>query len=177
MGHPADDVRLVLKSQYHAALAMLRQAISLCDDEIWNRRDDRNACWQIAYHTLYFTHFYLQPTADAFVPWAEHQANVQHEDGQTGPADPQSALPLIPEPYSREQILRYCDYCDAIVDSAIDAFDPLSSESGFSWYPVSKLEHQIVNLRHIQIGAAHLGERVRATRDLGVRWVGSGHEK
>jgi hypothetical protein len=51
--------------------------------------------------------------------------------------------------------------------------DLLSAESGFSWYPVSKLEHQIINIRHLQHHAAQLGDRLRyATTDVGVEWYG-----
>jgi hypothetical protein len=31
----------------------------------------------------------------------------------------------------------------------------------------------VVNLRHIQHGAAQLADRVRATADVGVQWAGS----
>ncbi len=168
-----ETLRSVLKSQYHASLAMLRRSIELCSDDMWYSTEHTNACWQIAYHTLFFTHLYLQPNEAAFRPWEQHQANVQNPDGFGGPPDPESTLPLIPEPYTKPQVLQYCDFCDAMVDGAIDAIDPLSPESGFHWYPISKLEHQIVNIRHIQIGAAQLGARVRDTLNLGVGWVGS----
>jgi hypothetical protein len=122
---------------------------------------------------LFLAHLYVQPNEDAFKPWKDHQGNVQHEDGIAGPPDPNSTLPLIPEPYSRAQVLEYWSFCDGMIDDALDAFDPLDSESGFSWYKVSKLEHQIVNIRHIQIGAAQLGARLRSKLDIGVQWVGS----
>lgn len=166
-------LRVSLKGQYHASLAMLRQAIEGCPDELWYRHDQVNACWQTAYHTLFFAHLYLQTSPAAFRPWRHHQGNVQHEDGISGPADPSSTLPLIPAPYSRDRVLEYCDFCDAMVDSAIDGFDLLSPESGFHWYPTSKLEHQIVNIRHIQLGAAHLAARLRTVLDIGVTWVGT----
>jgi len=43
--------RSVLKSQYHAALAMLREAVERPADE-WSNADHKNAFWQIAYHTI-----------------------------------------------------------------------------------------------------------------------------
>jgi hypothetical protein len=173
MQNVSETLRAVLKSQYHASLAMLREGIERCTDDMWLSTEQINAPWQIAYHTLFFTHLYLQPNEAAFRPWEQHQANVQNPDGFTGPPDPNSTLPLIPEPYTKEQVLQYWDVCDRMVDEAVDAFDPLSEDSGFSWYPVSKLEHQIVNIRHIQIGASLLGARLRATLNVGVQWVGS----
>jgi len=169
-----ETLRTVLKSQYHASLAMLRQAIEKCPEDLWYDAEQPNAFWQLAYHTLFFAHLYLQPNAAAFQPWKNQRRNVQNEDCLTRPPDPNSNLPLLPDPYSREQVLEYWDVCDAMVDSAVDAFDPLNPESGFSWYRVSKLEHQIVNIRHIQHGAAHLAARLRATRDVGLDWVGAG---
>jgi hypothetical protein len=170
-------LRVVLKSQYHAALAMLRQSIEECPEDLWFSREQINAVWQTAYHTLYFAHLYLQVNEAAFRPWKHHQRNVQHEDGIAGPPDPNSKLPLLPEPYSREQVLEYWRFCDDMVDSAVDALDPLSLESGFHWYKMSKLEHQIVNIRHIQLGAAQLAARLRAELNIGLKWVGAGRGK
>jgi hypothetical protein len=62
-----------------------------------------------------------------------------------------------------------------MVDDAIDALDLHSPESGFSWYRVSKLEHQIVNIRHIQHGAAQLADRLRSAAGVGIDWVGACH--
>jgi hypothetical protein len=54
-GHITIDVfRSVLKSQYHAALAMLRETIEQCSDDVWFSQEHANAFWQIAYHTLFF---------------------------------------------------------------------------------------------------------------------------
>ncbi|MBZ0268836.1 hypothetical protein K8I85_11820 [bacterium] len=170
---PEGVVRAALKSQYHAALAMLRQAIELCPEAAWAARDHRNAPWQIAYHTLFFAHLYLQVDEHGFRPWKHHEADVQVPDGIPGPPDPGSPLPLIADPYPKERVLEYCAFCDAMVDGAVEATDVFAPESGFSWYPIPKLEHQLVNVRHIQHGAAQLADRVRAAADAGVDWVGA----
>ena len=173
----SEILRTVLKNQYHASLAMLRQALQQCPEDLWYRTDQVNAFWQTAYHTLFFAHVYLQPNEAAFQPWKNHQGNVQYEDGIAGAPDPNSSLRLLPDPYTKEQVLEYWRVCDAMVDSAVDAFDPLSPESGFSWYKVTKLEHQIINIRHIQLGAAQLAARLRASLNVGLDWVGSGRGK
>jgi hypothetical protein len=169
-----ETLKTVLKSQYHAALGMLRQALERCPEDLWYSKEQVNAFWQTAYHTLYFTHLYLQPNEAAFKPWKHHQSNVQHEDAIAGPPDPNSKLSLIPEPYTREQVLEYWSFCDAIVDSAVDALDLFSPECGFHWYKVGKLEHQLINIRHIQIGAAQLAARLRAELNIGLDWIGTG---
>jgi hypothetical protein len=176
-GASESALRTSLKSQYHAGLAMLHEAIVKCPDAVWASDAHKNAFWQIAYHTLFFTHLYLQPTVADFRPWKGHQGNVQHEDGIPGPADPKSTLPLVPSPYSKDDVLAYWGIVDGMVDAAVDALDLASPESGFYWYPIPKLEHQLVNLRHLQHHTAQLADRLRAAEDIGVRWVGSRRPK
>ena len=81
---------------------------------------------------------------------------------------------MLPAPYTREQALAYWRFCDEMVDEGVEALDLQAAECGFSWYPLSKLEHQLVNLRHLQHGAAQLADRLRAAAGIGVAWVGSG---
>ena len=152
-------LRTVLKRQYHAALAMLRDAIEQCPDEEWLSRDHKNAFWQVAYHVLFFTHLYLQPNEAAFVLWSQHHGD---DDGTRG------------EPYSKAQVLEYCGFVDKAVDGAVDLLDLESPESGFSWYQMSKLEHQLVNIRHVQHHGAQLADRLRSAADIGIKWVSSG---
>jgi hypothetical protein len=164
-------VRASLKSQYHAALAMLGDAIARCPDDLWLDARPANAFWQVAYHALYFTHLYLQPNEAAFRPWEGQQTDVQHPDGIAGPPDPASDLPLIPRPYTQGEVLAYCRYCEAMVEDAVDALDLTSAESGFWWYEIPKLEHQLVNIRHLSHHAGQLADRVRAASGEGVAWV------
>ena len=163
----------VLKSQYHAALAMLREAVERCPDELWLDQRPKNAFWQVAYHALFFAHLYAGADEAAFRPWAGHQAETQNPDGIGGPPDPVSNLPVIPNPYSKADVLAYCEFCDQMIDDAVDALDLRRRDSGFHWYKVSKLEHQIINIRHIQHHTAQLMDRLRAADDIGIRWVGA----
>lgn len=166
-------LRAGLKSQYHSALAMLRESVEQCPEDAWEGDEQCNAFWQVAYHALYTTHLYLQTEEAAFRPWEEHQADVQNPDGIAGPPDPESNLPLIPRPYTKAQVLAYCRHCDELVDAAVDALDLHSPTSGFSWWPVTKLEHQLVNLRHLGHHVGQLADRVRSSAGLGTRWVGA----
>jgi len=144
------DVRSVLKSQYHAALAMLRDAIEQCPDAEWLSRDHKNAFWQVAYHVLFFAHLYLQQNETTFVLWSQHHGD---DDGTRG------------EPYSKAQVLEYWSFVDHAVDGAVELLDLESPESGFSWYTMSKLEHQLVNIRHVQHHSAQLADRLRSAAD------------
>jgi hypothetical protein len=156
---------------------MLRDAIERCPDEVWLSARHTNAFWQIAYHVIFFTHLYLMPDEASFRPWPGHQFNVQHEDGIPGKADPSSSLPLIPRPYSRAEALAYWDVCDSLVDDTVDALDLASPASGFHWYSMSKLEHQIMNIRHLQHHTAQLADRLRAELQTGIAWVAAGPGK
>ena len=150
---------------------MLRGSVAACPDGLWDDPAETNRFWQVAYHALYFTHLYLHPHLDAFTPWPRHQASVQHEDGIAGPVDPESELSLVPDTYSKADVLAYCDFCVDLVDGSVDRLDLTSSESGFFWYSVPKFEHQLVNLRHLQHHAAQLADRLRNRAGLGTRWV------
>jgi hypothetical protein len=167
-------VRTALKSQYHAALGMLRQTIEQCPDDLWLSTEHRNAYWQVAYHVLYFAHVYLMPDEAAFRPWEGHQSEVQNPDALQRRVDPNSSLPPIPKPYPKSQVLAYWSICDAMVDPALDALDLSSPDSGFTWYRMPKLEHQIVNIRHIEHHMAQLADRLRLATDTGTRWIGAG---
>ena len=76
-------------------------------------------------------------------------------------------------PTRQSQVLEYGEFCDRMVDDAVDALDFDRTESGFSWYRMSKLEHQFVNIRHIQHHGGRLIDRVRSAADVGIRWVGA----
>jgi hypothetical protein len=166
-------LRTMLKSQYHAALAMLRDTIAQCPDDLWLNAEHTNAFWQVAYHTLFFAHLYMLDGKGSFEGWSGHQDRVQHPDGIAGPPDPKSPLPLIPRPYTKAETLAYWTICDEMVDAAIDRMDLERSDSGFYWYKMPKFEHQLVNLRHIQHHTAQLADRLRHALGIGTRWVGS----
>jgi hypothetical protein len=177
-GVPAEeDLGTMLRSQYHAALAMLKEAVERCPDALWDDPRHTNRTWQIAYHALFFARYYggRDERFDDF--WPGHRRATQNPDGIPGPPDPKSALPLVPEAYSKEDVLAAWAHCDAGVDAAVDALDLAAPRSGFPWYPIPKLEHQIVNLRHIQHHAAQISERLRTEAGIGIAWAGARRPK
>jgi hypothetical protein len=66
---------------------------------------------------------------------------------------------------------------DDRIDGAVDAIDLAGAESGFSWYRVPKLEHALINIRHVQHHAAQLATRLRTACDVGIDWVGARRPK
>ena len=67
--------------------------------------------------------------------------------------------------------------CDGMVDAAIDSFDLDASERRFPGTAWGKLEHQLVNIRHIQHHTAQLADWLRVAKDVGVPWVGMRREQ
>jgi hypothetical protein len=165
------DTRAVLGSQYRAALRTLRMGVERCPEDRWDAPADRPAAfWRVAYHTLFFTHMYLQRDQHAFTPWSGHRPDAQ----VTGASDWQGRTIGPVEPYTREQILEYWGVCEAMVEPCLAAMDLERSECGFPWYAMGKLEHQVVNIRHVQHHAAALATRLRRECGVAIDWVGGG---
>lgn len=168
-----DALRSMIKSQLRASLAMLKDAIEKCPDDVWLDEGYTNRYWQIAYHTLFYAHLYLHKDTSSVTRWPSHQSRVQVPGGLGQPRpDADKSLPVFADPYSRAQALEVWEICDGMVDSAIDGFDLDSPECGFPWYRMGKLEHQFINIRHIQHHTGQLMDRLRVAKDVGVPWVG-----
>jgi hypothetical protein len=164
------DVRRALKRQYRAALGMLKNAIEACPESLWTEGDHPVAFWRVAYHTLFCTHFYLAADEQVFRPWEHHREEHQF----LGPLPwPPHDEPKITQLYTRAQILEYWEFINAMIDKAVDQLDLNAQDSGFPWYNMPKLEHQLVNIRHVQHHAAILANRLRVATGVGVDWLGS----
>ena len=162
------DIRSIIRSQFHAALDMFEAAVAAIPDEAWDRPEDVNRTWHVAYHTLFFVHLYLQPTEGDFTPWEKHQ---EHYNSMGQLPWPPHDKPEIGEPMSREDILEYLEECRGHVDARTADVD-LHAESGFPWLPMSKLELQLYSLRHTMQHVGELYERVAKTSGADLPWVG-----
>jgi hypothetical protein len=163
------DIKAALKSQYHAALAMLRDAVEKCPEEIWLGEVDGDPFWQVAYHALFYGHLYLMPDEEAFEAWEHHREEHQFLEAVPWPPhDP----PKLGKPYTREEILDYWKTVDDLVDPTLSVVDLSSEECGFWWYDLPKLEHELLSIRHVQHHASRLGGYVRLKTGNRVDWVG-----
>lgn len=156
------DTKNAIQSQFLATLEMLKQAIKLCPDEIWADPEPKNKFWHIAFHTLFFAHFYLHPTEEDFVAWEKHR----DEAVSLQPADDHSAV----EPYSQAEMLEYLTFCERQVREKVAASD-LEAESGFYWLSFTTLEKHLYNIRHVQLHTGELCERLGQV-GIDVGWVG-----
>ena len=157
-------IKETIKSQYFAALEMLRQVIMECPDSLWISAEYSNPFWNTVFHVLFYTHLYLQPREEDFVPWDKHNDEVVSlggsEDGE-----------VKREPYAKEDLLAYLELVLEQAEEQVDRLD-LDAESGFNWLPFDKLELQFYNIRHVQQHTGELSERLGSQGDYEVRWVG-----
>lgn len=151
------DMKANIKSQYLASLDMLRQAVTKCPEPLWNDSSFRNVFWRVACHTLFYTHFYLYPGPDSFQPWAKQRPEMNRMDTAC-------------EPYSKADILEYCDLCCSEVEKMVDAVD-LDAPSGFHWLPFNRLETHLYNIRHLHHHTGELCERLGVNAEINVDWV------
>ena len=84
------------------------------------------------------------------------------------------ASPQPYAPYTRDELLEYWHVCDDAIDAGVDQLNLSAPQCGFPWYEMPTLEHQIVNIRHIQHHAAALSSRLRRSAGIAVDWVGKG---
>jgi len=155
------ETQKIIRSQYLAALEMLKQAIERCPDEMWNVAQEKNKFWQVAYHALFYTHLYLQKNLEEFKPWSKHKDGYQRPGGAPGE---------MVTAYGKEEILDYLAVCQEQVTEKTATLD-LEAPSGFDWLPFSKLELQIYTIRHIQQHGGELYERLGTRAEIELDWV------
>jgi hypothetical protein len=162
-------IKEILLSQYLASMEMLKTAISLCPDPLWCDKKRRNQTWQVAYHALFYTHLYLQPTEADFTPWEKHHDEYQFMGALPWPPhDP----PKIGEPYTQAEVLAYLAFCQEQVKTVLPHLGLEREDSGFSWLPFSKLELQFYNIRHLQLHTGEICERLGTEAGIDVDWIG-----
>ena len=161
------NLKEIIKSQYHAAFAMLRQAVEKCPDTCWLSTEPKNKYWRIAFHAIFYTHLYLQPTEADFSRWSGHRDESQFLGKRPWPPHEE---PTIGEPYTRQEILTYLDHCNEQVNTIVDVLD-LDGPSGFEWLPFDKTELQFYNIRHLQQHTGELCERL-GNQGIDIDWIG-----
>jgi len=139
---------------------MLRQAVEKCPDAVWDDPAAKNAFWQVAYHALFYTHLYLQPSLEEYMPWAKGRREYEQMERRDNP-------------YSKADLLDYFAFCRQQIEQQVEALDP-EAPSGFHWLPFNKLELQFYNIRHLQHHTGELCERLGVSHDIGVDWVSKG---
>lgn len=167
------DIRGALKQQYHSGLVMLAQCVERCPDDLWTAGVFPRTYWRIAFHGVFFTHLYLGQTEEALVAWpggADDYPQLWDRPCELEPYDLPEDAPVC----SKERMLDYIGFVNDLVDPTVEALDLDTEESGFPWYKnISKLSHQILNVRHVQGHVGQLSELLMA-RDIDIDWISRG---
>ncbi len=179
------DVRHALKEQYLGGLKMLAQCVERCPQDLWidpnwpivpgEHREGLRAFWRIAFHDIYFTHLYLGQGIDAFQPPSAESGVGSRSDFDAmwrAPWDLEPYdLPQGTEPCRQSEMLEYIAYVHGLIDATVDDLDLDTEESGFPWYKrISKLSHQMMNLRHLQGHVGQLSELLMK-RGIDIDWT------
>ena len=163
--------RELVSGQYAAALCMLDLCIDQCPDSAWNEPVGSLKFCQVAFHTLFFTDFYLEASEVSIRDQDFHREHTEFFRDYEELEDRQQQLL-----YDRPAIKEYVQHCR--VKSARVVADETEStlitRCGFSRRNCSRAELHIYNIRHIQHHAAQLSLRLRLETGDGVPWVGSG---
>ena len=113
----------------------------------------------MAYHALFFTHFYEADSDERFIPWPRHREGYEEFDG--GPDD---AL------YDKEAILEYLAFCQRHIPERLPQLDFWARE-GFEERTLTTLERQINSLRHLMQRVGELAERLGSRTGAEIEWV------
>lgn len=165
-----DSISSAFRSQYIAALLMLRNSIIACPETVWNDSSYGNRFWHVSYHVLYFTALYLSPSLQESNLWEKCRKTYQAlSKWESEPDyDPEQNIP-----YTKEELLDFIEFIQLRLEVAFDEV-PMDSSSGFPWISFNKLQLHIYNLRHLQHHTGQLTERIKQTTGKGIAWVGKG---
>jgi DinB family len=149
----------VLWQQLGASLDMLKNAISVCPDLLWNNPEK---FWYQAYHCVFFLDYYLSVQPIGFVPPSPFTLS-EFEDKPP------------PRLYTKDEILHYLSQCRI---KAFDLINYISLESAEGiWQNESKtmtysyLEITMYNMRHVQHHTAQLNVWLKAAGYEASPWL------
>jgi uncharacterized damage-inducible protein DinB len=161
--------RQILSGQYGASLAMLRECIAACDEKQFEATVAKVSFRVVAYHTLFFTDYYLSPGENAFHLCELHARGGDEREDQVSPG------------LSKDETLAYAQICHEKVGETLakETIESLQAPCGFGRRTYSRGELHIYNIRHIQHHTGGLSAHLRRvdperiTHDQ-LRWIGSG---
>lgn len=166
-----DLLHEVLAHQFEASLGALNVVIARCPDAIWHEPVANWKFCQAAFHTVFFTDVYLQPSEDpvALKAQAFHQSHqAQFRDYEELEDRPQ--VHTYDKSFVREYLLFVRQKAQDTI--ARESAQVLAGQSGFSWRKCSRAELHVYSIRHIQHHAAQLGLRLRQhSPDITIPWV------
>ncbi len=129
-----------------------------------------SAFCQVAFHTLFFTDYYLGREEHGFRDQPFHRDNPKFFRDYEELEDRKQELL-----YDRPTIRAYLDHCRRKAADAIagETAETLGAPCGFARRDFSRAELHVVNIRHIQHHAAQLSLRLRLDHQEHIPWFGS----
>lgn len=166
-----ETVRQSVISQYEASLCTLYHCIVQCPDSIWNAPVAKYPFCQSAFHTLFFTDYYLGQEPDAFRKQAFH---LEHAEFFGDYEQLEYREPVCR--YEKPPIQVYARFCrdKSIATLAAETADDLEATWKFNRKNFTRLEGHLYNIRHVQHHAAQLILRLRLDSEVDIPWIGSG---
>ena len=146
-----DYVRQILSGQFEAALCMLNQCVGACPAGQWEERIANGTFRWAAYHTLFFTDYYLSPSEHDFAPRELHARGGDERE------------PVACRGLEKDETLAYLAtvHRKAVETVAVETPDSLARPSGFSWLPFSRGELHLYSIRHVQHHAGQMSAFLR----------------
>lgn len=163
----------IVENQYRASLRMLRTVLEKTPEEYLYASKYSNPSWQVAYHTIWGVQFYLGANAESYIPWDKAIEGAESLGGTEEWENADEGV-TVDGQNTREELLSFIDSIEKGLRPAIESL-PFDEPSGFDWYPFSRFELHINNIRHIQHHTAQLIERLKIEGITGFPWAINGH--
>lgn len=169
-------LREELWNQFGAALDMFENAISKCPKVLWTYNystnkdtidakhidEVRSSYWYIAFHTLFFTDYYMDMDPDNFT--MPEPFTIKEEDIDE----------VMPEKiYSKEELLEYTAHCRSKLRNLLQDMDETKAAFRWKnpWKDYSMIEITMYNMRHVMHHTGQLNMLLgKASHDLPI-WV------
>ena len=160
----------LLSHQYEASLSTLNLCVARCPDANWNEPVAKWIFCQAAFHVVFFSDLYLQPSDD--VAALKHQPfHVEHRDAFRDYEELEERPQVLV--YEKPFVVSYLQYVRHKAQETIarETTEMLGGPSGFHWRKCSRAELHVYNIRHIQHHAAQLSLRLRLDANVDIPWV------
>jgi hypothetical protein len=161
----------LITNQYEAALRTLDLCIDRCPQAAWNAPVANLAFCQVAFHTVFYTDYYLgeNEAAHREQPFHRNNPDIFRDYEELQPRRQQ----LL---YERSDVQLYLDHCrhKATEVIAAETEQVLTAPCNFPRKTFSRAELHVYNIRHIQHHAAQLSLRLRLDFAEDIPWVRSG---
>jgi hypothetical protein len=170
-GSMPEILKDLIAHQLEAALCTVNACIDRCPDALWNAPVGNLKFCQVAFHTLFWTDFYLSPNDASFREQPFHQEHASFFADYEEFADHEPT-----RLYDKPAIKTYMQHCRTKLATAIAAEtdESLRGPSGFARRTFSRAELHVYSIRHVQHHAAQLSLRLRLDAGVAIPWIGVG---